>query len=981
MMLAGDVCSTAEAAMSGMTVMGTTVGYANDLQPATSCTGFSTVGVDRVYSITIPAGQRLTAVVTPQTGYDSSIYFVQGPSAQCTMTPTCLDGDDSGGSGSADTATYDNTGTTPLDVFIVIDSYTTGSSGEGTFSLTATLANIPPPPVGSDTCNPANPITANLMLTGETLVGATADYDWGLDPGCTNAGYLGVDRAYAVQLGDGQQLTVNITRTSGSYTPSLQIALMCPATNNMCLASSPASGATNTLTYINRSGATQQFFLLVDTASTSGLGTYDLSFAFAMAPPVPPGDVCATAPTLDAGTTRSDSLVGATDDYTSTGSTGCSLLTGLDRTYAVSIPAGQRGIFSASPDAGGDVSLSLIPAPASNCTAPRTCTAAVNSFTSSSSGNRTEVLARYNTGTTAEDYLLIVDSTGATDLYDVAMAVDTPPTGDRCENPLALTSGVAQMGDFATFVNDYFGSGSGCNFGSARSDAVYSISVPAGQNLNVSVTPAAGLDTTISVATSAAACSSRTCVANATGGGAGAVDNLALANSSAMAQTYLIIVDHTTIGTASTFSITATITAPTPGETCGNAVAPTLMAQSDGGFAALAESMSGYLNDFAGGGNCAPGSFSSIDRVYQVTVPPGRTVFGVVPAAGWNPSLSIIEAPASTCTATPRACISGADRTTTTGPAGFENVGVSNTGTAARDYFLVVDTSTTTPASFDLFQNDGPLVPGEDCASAETLTTAGLTNQTTVGYDNDNNGNSSNGCAGSVGRDRVYRVSVPSGQKLTATVTPDAGFNPAVDLLLGESSCYTRQCVATANVGGTSAPDTVAWTNASAAAVDVYISVDSTSFTTSTGTGGFDITASLAAPMQGETCSNAIPVMNGTMLSGSVAGFSRETYVPTDGNNCQAYAGRDIVYEATVPAGQTINAVLSGTTGDPVINLIAGPASNCVYSPVCLAGADDPENVTWMNSTGSAVTVYIVVSNFSATTTTDATYSLAVTIN
>ncbi len=958
-----------------------TSGYSGNLNPLISCTGFANLGPDRVFSISVPTGQRLTSAVTSTTsGFDPAIYILAGPNALACAAQTCLDGDDTGAATATNTVSWDNLGAETT-VYIVVDSVQTNG---GDFTLASTLAPIPGGTRGGDQCSAANAITTNTTLTGEDMASATNDYEWFGAPNCVSSGYVGMDRGYPVVVGADQQLTVNVTRMSGTWTPSIQIVETCallPGLPTACLAASPAR-TPNNVTYRNRTGATQQLFVLIDTATTTvaSLGTYDLSFTFGPIPPTPPGDVCqmplvgganvtgttvdfennyssgtgcalgagldttftvtvpagqrlvstvvATLPdggtgtnpalslfagtdagvcgttscaassnvnstnteslawfnatdagaafflvldttsttdpgqlytltnavgpvplgdrceapfVLTPGTPRTgDSLISAvndytgsgtscssvstqgelvyqvsvppisvltitvtpgatlntslslartaddcaarrcvsnantgtavggvdsitytnraataetvlvlvdsstaggglfdivanvtgippgdtcgsatafdggllereatsgfTNDYTSTGSVGCSFLTGNDRAYAVTIPAGQRGVFRGSPDGGADVSLNLIAAPASNCDgATRVCERSVNGFTSSSTGDRTEVLTRFNSGSVAENFFLVVDSQTAGGLYDLSATYDVPPVGDRCENPIALTSGVVQPGDFAAFVNDYFGTGTGCTSVSTRADAVYSIAVPRDSSVDVTVTPSAGLDTTISVASSVASCESRTCVANTNNGTSGNPDTLRLTNRTPNPQTYFFIVDHTTIGATSTFSITATVAGAQAGEFCGiPTTAPALPV--DG------ETLGGFANDYsANTGNCGSSSTTNgADRVYRVTMGPGRNVITLTPDSGMSIAGSIVEQPALNCEATPRLCVAGADLTTTTGPAGAERVAYSNLTAAPQEVLLIVDTPTTSAGLFSMSQTTGP---------------------------------------------------------------------------------------------------------------------------------------------------------------------------------------------------------------------------------------------------------------------------------
>src|SRR5690606_30059825 len=141
------------ASLSGTTE--TSALYQNDYDPThASCEEGR--GNDRVYAVTVPAGERLVATVTPQAGYDATINLVGGPAAMCTASPlVCLRSADLGASGGAETVTYDNNSAASAEIFLIVDGY--AASSAGTFTLDVTVAEIPPAPPG-DTCQLAEVI-------------------------------------------------------------------------------------------------------------------------------------------------------------------------------------------------------------------------------------------------------------------------------------------------------------------------------------------------------------------------------------------------------------------------------------------------------------------------------------------------------------------------------------------------------------------------------------------------------------------------------------------------------------------------------------------------------------------------------------------------------------------------------------------------------------------------------------------------------
>ena len=97
-----DRCSQAIAlpgasSATGVTVYGDTTGYASDLAPTipATCSGAFESGPDAVYTVSITAGQRITATLTTE-GWDGALYILSA----CNSSATCVKGANSIGTGS-----------------------------------------------------------------------------------------------------------------------------------------------------------------------------------------------------------------------------------------------------------------------------------------------------------------------------------------------------------------------------------------------------------------------------------------------------------------------------------------------------------------------------------------------------------------------------------------------------------------------------------------------------------------------------------------------------------------------------------------------------------------------------------------------------------------------------------------------------------------------------------------------------------------
>lgn len=130
------------------TVAGTTAGAFNDytptLTPPTGCTGFTANGADVVYLVTLPDGGSIDLVYTSSA--DASVYLVN----DC-VSPSdaaCVAGADLTFAGEPETLSYVNTSGSAQTLYLILDSFGTGSFG--TYTLTGRLS-CPPVPVQATT--------------------------------------------------------------------------------------------------------------------------------------------------------------------------------------------------------------------------------------------------------------------------------------------------------------------------------------------------------------------------------------------------------------------------------------------------------------------------------------------------------------------------------------------------------------------------------------------------------------------------------------------------------------------------------------------------------------------------------------------------------------------------------------------------------------------------------------------------------------
>ena len=125
---ANDACANAATLANNASVSGNTVSAAADVAlEGIACTGYSTPGNDMFYSVTIPAGQTLTA--TLKSAEDLSLYLVDSCAALC-----CWGGADDGAGGSTiedveEVLAYQNVTSASQTLVLAVDSYSTSNAG------------------------------------------------------------------------------------------------------------------------------------------------------------------------------------------------------------------------------------------------------------------------------------------------------------------------------------------------------------------------------------------------------------------------------------------------------------------------------------------------------------------------------------------------------------------------------------------------------------------------------------------------------------------------------------------------------------------------------------------------------------------------------------------------------------------------------------------------------------------------------------
>jgi hypothetical protein len=251
-------CATARPIANGTSLVGEDATAAS-VNLTTACRSFANGNV-LFYSASVPTGQTLTVVATPETSWDVVVRFLNA----CGAT-SCLADIDNGGSGSAETLSWKNTGGTTANVIIGVGSYS--ASTTGLFDLTASIA--PPPPNAS--CSTPKMVMNGTSLTGENQTLATVS----LSSACVSGG-TGGNLFYNLTLPASKTVTAVVTPT-GSWDPVIRLIDSCAPVSCRASADVNASGGNETLTYTNSTGGSLNLLLAVGSYSSTTTGTFNMT--------------------------------------------------------------------------------------------------------------------------------------------------------------------------------------------------------------------------------------------------------------------------------------------------------------------------------------------------------------------------------------------------------------------------------------------------------------------------------------------------------------------------------------------------------------------------------------------------------------------------------------------------------------------------------------------------------------------------------
>jgi hypothetical protein len=520
---AGDTCSTAQALTVGVTVSGTTDGYASDhLSP--TC---NTNGADRYYRFTLASSATVTAEVVP---ISSSAYFgvyVLGPSTSCaTASETTCRVSMTGGVSTTTSAAL-GAGT----YYLVVKNL---SSSPGGFTLlTSTPTTVP-----GDSCSTAVPLTfsGGSAAASGTIIGAGNDRSASC---ATSSG----DVVYSFTVTSPSTFSATATPTSGSWRPVVTVFSGTSCTSAVELGCGLATTAGGSATLSNIAVSPGTYFLWVDSVSTFGVGAFSLT---ATLTPGGTGDTC-SAPlplTFSGGSaTVSGSTSGLLNDNAST----CVVSSGPDVVYSFNATAGQA--FAATLTPSGFQGHLVLRGSAPDCSSATELTCQLGA----SSGS-TVTLTR--SSLSAGTYYLWVDGVnGGAGSYSLNATLGTVSTGENCSTAIPLVfSGTTATGSGTTSGAVSDRSSSSC--GGSGGDRVYSFTVSGTRTFSLTVTPTGTSYYPVLYVTSASQCTTTSDLRCIQGAGAGSTTSLT--GLSLTTGTYYLWLDSFSSSTGP-YSFTATL--------------------------------------------------------------------------------------------------------------------------------------------------------------------------------------------------------------------------------------------------------------------------------------------------------------------------------------------------------------------------------------------------------------------------------------
>jgi hypothetical protein len=227
------------------------------------CTGFAAAGNERVFSVTVPAGETMIARMTPQAGNDQDSAFYVLTRCNDVSGLTCQAGADNTGGGETETVSWTNDSGSDQTVYLIADAYSTGTCG---------MIDIE---VETAVCDAVDLGTWNGTAIQETVDSCTGTTSYGNSSvSCTGWGASGEEIVYSLTVPDGE--TINVTQTptgANDQDSSLYILTDCfdfGGTTCVAGADETMDGEAETTSWTNNTGSEVTVYIVADAFSGCG---------------------------------------------------------------------------------------------------------------------------------------------------------------------------------------------------------------------------------------------------------------------------------------------------------------------------------------------------------------------------------------------------------------------------------------------------------------------------------------------------------------------------------------------------------------------------------------------------------------------------------------------------------------------------------------------------------------------------------------
>ncbi|MDP3279177.1 MAG: hypothetical protein Q8Q09_28560 [Deltaproteobacteria bacterium] len=784
---------------------------------------------------------------------------------------------------------------------------------------------------------------ASTLVTATLPAGGTASSI--ARHGCTTLG-AGSDHIYPLEITS--RITLQFVTTSPTTTNtmmSIRRACALETSELACdLDSGPGNGAAFRVTLDPGS-----YFVVVDDYASSALSARGGDYTLTVSAPVEsPAALCTSPTPWMSGTVASGST---NSGGTSNRSCNPTIATGPEVFYRYTLAANTRSLITATP-------LGM-PAWRGYLRVRNDCvlTTCMSVGASPSDGNPASVTVE-NRSNSPQDFLLSMGSYelgtgGAFTLSDALTMLPMVPPNAVCTTPTLL--GPSEDLTMQTTVGAYeTRSSSSCAVLTTGGPLTYySMSVPAGRTMTVTVRPEATFDATVRLFEG---CSPTSCLLYNNRGSAGVEERLSYRNTTAIDKTVIIAIGSISAGATGRFDLSTRLLPAMPSNiSCAlpRSITPASPALAQDQAAATS------ANSLA----CEPAATGNV-LYYTVSIPAGQTaIVSATPYGIADPVLRVADDCATmTCLASSNSGFGGVS----------EQLFVSNSGASPRDVIVSLGSRASTSAGVMDVDVRFVTVPGNaTCASARTLapgetvtmqdTSTAIERRTT-------------GCVTTTSGAPLlyYSVNVPAGRSAVLRATPMGMFTATLRVF---QTCTPTSCVAYRNSATAGQPEILAFRNTGAADATYTVAVGGSAVNeTGTFSLGFELLPAIPSNVD---CASARPLVSGTpLLSQNQAAA---TLSPM-GLSCEPLStGNVLFYSLSVPAGQvaTVVATPLGSSYNGVLRVV--PACG---SAMCLASSNNgfsgsPDTLSLRNSTASDATYVLLLG--SSTASTAGIFDLSVT--